>query len=296
MKLKLGTYNYTFDIEKLFGIRSIRGKGLNTVGKNRPERVMKSKRHGKKEKQVKRLHIYMTVILVAVAISVAAAVVLACWQMFAPPETPESSNGSSAVSSEEPEESLPVYEDDVNLLLVNSKNKMPDNWDYQLTEYEGVELDKRILPALQKMLEDAEKDGISLRLSSGYVSAEKQDKEYNALIEKYRKEGYTQVRAEDKAQNTLGKGGYSESQTGLSVVFSAEDGESLQKTDAYQWLLDHCVEYGFIQRFPENKTDETGRAFSPGCFRYVGQNHAVNMRRLSMCLEEYVSYLDSQSG
>ncbi len=266
------------------------------MGKNRKERVMKSKRHGRKEKQVKRLHIYMTIILVAVAISVAAAVALACWQMFAPPETPESSQGVSVISADEPEESLPVYEDDVNLLLVNSKNKMPDDWKYQLTEYEGVELDERILPALQKMMDDAEKEGVSLHLSSGYVSAEKQDEEYTALIEKYRKEGYTQVRAEDKAQNTLGKGGYSESQTGLSVVFSAEDGESLQKTDAYQWLLDHCVEYGFIQRFPENKTDETGRAFSPGCFRYVGQNHAVNMRRLSMCLEEYVSYLDSQSG
>ncbi len=237
----------------------------------------------------------MAVILVTVAVSVAAAAVLACLQMFAPPE-PETGEESSAVSSKAPEDSLPAYGDDVNLLLVNSKNKIPDGWKYQLTEYEGVEVDERILPALEKLMEAAQEAGIPLRLSSGYVSAEKQNEEYEKRIEEYLKEGYTQVRAEDKAQNSLGMGGYSESQTGLSVVFASGEGENLKDTPAYQWLLDHSVEYGFVQRFPENKTDETGRDFSPGCFRYVGQEHALNMRRLSMCLEEYISYIDSQQG
>lgn len=271
------------------------GKGLKIVGKDRPERIIKSKRHGKKEKQVKRLRIYMTVILVTVGVSVAAAGVLACLQIFAPPQQ-EEAESSSAVSSEEPEDSLPVYEDDVNLLLVNSKHKIPDSWEHQLTEYEGIEVDKRILPALQKLMEDAQKAGISLQLVSGYVSPEEQNEEYEKRIEEYRKDGYTQVRAEDKAQNSLGMGGYSESQTGLSVVFASEEGKDLKDTLAYQWLLDHSVEYGFVQRFPENKTDETGRDFSPGCYRYVGQEHALNMRRLSMCLEEYISYIDTQQG
>ena len=140
-------------------------------------------------------------------------------------------------------------------------------------------------------MKDAQKAGISLQLVSGYVSPEEQNEEYEKRIEEYRKDGYTQVRAEDKAQNSLGMGGYSESQTGLSVVFASEEGKDLKDTLAYQWLLDHSVEYGFVQRFPENKTDETGRDFSPGCYRYVGQEHALNMRRLSMCLEEYLSLI-----
>ncbi len=74
---------------------------MKIVGKGRPERIIKSKRHGKKEKQVKRLHIYMTVILVTVGISVSAAAVLVCLQIFAPPRQ-EETESSSAISSEEP--------------------------------------------------------------------------------------------------------------------------------------------------------------------------------------------------
>lgn len=272
-------------------------KGLLPMGNGRSEHVVKSKRRGKKEKQVKRLKIYMTVILTAVCISIGAAAVLIGLQIFTGPEASESKESSESASPSSETVSVPYYEEDINLILVNSRNLLPETWKPRLAEYEGVQIEERILPALKKMLGDMEAAEIQITLTSGYVSFEEQNKRYDAMVQRLKKEeGYTQVRAEDKAQNTIGKGGYSESQTGLSVTFSAKDTDNFESSAANQWLLDHSVEYGFIQRYPKNKTSETGREYAPNCYRYVGVENALNMRRLSMCFEEYIAYIESQRG
>lgn len=264
--------------------------------RERPEKVVKTKRQGKKEKQVKRLRIYMAVVAIIVCISVAAAAVIACVQIFLPSEDP-SSNLSSVVSQEEEmSRELPEYEDSLNLLLVNSSQKIPEDWEVQLQKVEEIYVDQRILPALEALLKKAVEDGIVLQLSGGYVSSEEQDLLYEELVQQLLEEGYTQVRAEDKAQTSLGKGGFSENQTGLSVSFSVDGEESFRATDAYQWLMDHAANYGFTLRFPEGKEEETGRDASASCFRYVGTEHAKNMKRLSMCLEEYEEYIANQQG
>ena len=60
---------------------------------------------------------------------------------------------------------------------------------------------------------------------------------------------------------------------------------------AGQWLQENCYKFGFILRFPEDKTDVTGITFEPWHFRYVGRYHATRMHELNMCLEEYLDYL-----
>ena len=67
--------------------------------------------------------------------------------------------------------------------------------------------------------------------------------------------------------------------------------EDFQHDEAYLWLQEHAEEYGFVLRYPEGKSDITKIIYEPWHFRYVGPEHAKEMNRLGMCLEEYVEYL-----
>ena len=60
----------------------------------------------------------------------------------------------------------------------------------------------------------------------------------------------------------------------------------------YEWILKHCAEYGFIQRYPENKSDITHVEGRPWVFRYVGSPHAWYMYKNGLCLEEYTDLLE----
>ena len=58
-----------------------------------------------------------------------------------------------------------------------------------------------------------------------------------------------------------------------------------------KWLIKNSVDFGFILRAPKGKEEKTNIDFDSTLFRYVGTNNAKKMRMLSMCLEEYRSYV-----
>lgn len=60
-----------------------------------------------------------------------------------------------------------------------------------------------------------------------------------------------------------------------------------------EWMMQHAWEYGFIVRYPSDKTDITGIAYAPHHFRYVGKVHAAIMYQNNYCLEEYLQMLQS---
>ena len=191
-----------------------------------------------------------------------------------------------------------MYDNTFNLVVVNLDTPLPDDFTVQLEEYEGFSFEERIVEALSKMVEDARADGIALEIAGGYISKEEQDAQYQAAVQQLmEQEGYSRVRAEDQAEKTVGRGGYNERQTGMLVDFSSS-GEDVpfEQSQAYQWLMRNCVNYGFVLRYPENKTSATGTAYTPSCFRYVGTENAVKMREYSMCLEEYAQYIRQQSA
>ena len=86
--------------------------------------------------------------------------------------------------------------------------------------------------------------------------------------------------------------GTSEHQTGLSadVVDQYYESLSVDRVDAsfMQWLREHCAEYGFILRYPEEKADVTGRN-EPWHVRYVGPEAAQFMMENGLCMEEFVA-------
>jgi D-alanyl-D-alanine carboxypeptidase len=87
--------------------------------------------------------------------------------------------------------------------------------------------------------------------------------------------------------------GHSEHQTGLVMDIGAESGEcSLDQcfgdTDEGIWLRDNAYRFGFILRYPADKTPITGYEYEPWHFRYVGLDLATEMHDTGFTtLEEF---------
>ena len=60
-------------------------------------------------------------------------------------------------------------------------------------------------------------------------------------------------------------------------------------TEEQKWLMEHCSEYGFVLRFPQDKSNITGIIYEPWHYRYVGVDAAKEMTEKGLTLEEYVS-------
>jgi D-alanyl-D-alanine carboxypeptidase len=46
--------------------------------------------------------------------------------------------------------------------------------------------------------------------------------------------------------------------------------------------------YGFVLRYPEDKTEITGMIYQPWHWRYVGIEVATEMKEQNLCLEEFL--------
>ena len=63
--------------------------------------------------------------------------------------------------------------------------------------------------------------------------------------------------------------GTSEHETGLAVDLNQVSAD-FQYTEAYRWLSENAEDYGFRQRYPEDKQEVTG-IITERHYRYVGQ-------------------------
>ncbi len=242
--------------------------------------------------QMRRLRLWVALAALLAAAAVAAAG-FCFWVQFAAPFR-QAAERDAAGASSSPSKALPVYDDSFNLVLVNSENRLPEDFEVRLATVDGVEVEERIAVYLELLLADAAADGIDLRVDSGYVSVEEQTARYESAVQSLMEGGLSRMKAEDEAARTVGAGGYSEFQTGMAVIFATGESGSFASTAAYRWLVSNCIQYGFILRYPENKTAYTQMEFSPAHFRFVGVKHATRMRELELCLEEYTRYLSSQ--
>ncbi len=96
--------------------------------------------------------------------------------------------------------------------------------------------------------------------------------------------------------------GCNEHQTGLCFDISAEywmsanynifDNSAVLETETYQWMLEHCADYGFILRYPEGKEEYYGTPCTAGHFRYVGEEAAKYITENNLCLEEFLLLYD----
>lgn len=173
------------------------------------------------------------------------------------------------------------------LVLVNYEHKLPEDYKIDLASVDGIEMDALTARAYRKMRDAAAKDGISLWVSSGYRSDERQGELFDQEVEAFEKTASTLEEAEAFAERSVARPGYSEHCTGLAVDLNGVL-DSFDQTDAFRWLDEHAQEYGFILRYPEEKQEITKIKYEPWHYRYVGTENAEIMKETNLCLEEYL--------
>ena len=179
-----------------------------------------------------------------------------------------------------------------NLILVNRDSYIPDDYQVELTELSnGKKVDSRIYPELQEMFNDARAQGYGLFVREGYRTQEEQQQLMNEKIEAYENEGKSKSEAKKLAEQWVAIPGTSEHQLGIAVDINADTTKS-SSDDVYKWLEENAHTYGFIKRYPSNKTDITGVINEPWHYRYVGKEVASEIYSQGICLEEYIDTLD----
>lgn len=183
------------------------------------------------------------------------------------------------------------------LLLVNPWTPLPE--DFVPGELVPVQndqaVDARAYPDLQDMLGDMSQAGLSPLICSSYRSQERQQELYDNKVQRVMAEGVSREAAQAEAARWVARPGTSEHQTGLAVDIVSLSNQMLDETQEstpeFQWLAENAWKYGFILRYPNDKSEKTGIAYEPWHFRFVGKEAAEEMHDLGLCLEEYLESL-----
>ena len=156
------------------------------------------------------------------------------------------------------------------IMIVNKTYSLPKDYAPQLEEH--------VLTAFKDMQNAASKDGINLYIQSGFRSYQDQEYLYNK---------YVTERGTKAADEVSARPGHSEHQSGLTMDVNSTE-FSFADTPEGKWLAEHCMEYGFIIRFPKGKEEITGFDYEPWHIRYVGVEIAKDITEKGLCLEEYL--------
>lgn len=94
---------------------------------------------------------------------------------------------------------------------------------------------------------------------------------------------------------------HSEHQTGLAIDVGlySEHIDFIRPNFPYKGICQNfrkkAYQYGFIERYQEDKEIITQIASEPWHFRYVGIPHSMIMLEKHLCLEEYIEYIKQYS-
>lgn len=179
------------------------------------------------------------------------------------------------------------------LVLVNKDHALPE--DYYLerrTICQGrLEAADVLYDDLVEMLADAKKEGHQFYIASAYRSAVHQQQLLDNDIKKWMKTGKSYISALEETHRQVMPAGYSEHETGLALDFLSSENSNLDVTQEIcpgnQWLRAHCMEYGFILRYPKGKEEITGIDYEPWHLRYVGREAARYLAKNHLTLEEF---------
>ena len=181
-----------------------------------------------------------------------------------------------------------------SLVLINDVHPLDTEYRPELGEIvEGKFVDERILNDLSEMLEDAVGEGLDMYICSAYRDYEEQREVFNTTMVDWINQGKSPLEAYEETKKSVAVPGTSEHASGLALdIASAQYGELDEKqaeTEEAKWLAENCWKYGFILRYPPEKSAVTGIVFEPWHYRYVGKEAAKEIKEKDMTLEEYLS-------
>ncbi len=184
------------------------------------------------------------------------------------------------------------------LILVNKQIALPSNYKPQdlvtpnIAFVDSATGDRRMLrqeaaTGIEGLMAAAKSAGIDLKGTSAFRSYDYQVQLFNAYVARDGKE---------QAMKYSAPPGHSEHQTGLAIdVSSASVGyqltQGLEQTKEGKWLADNAHKYGFIVRYQRAFEDETGYMYEPWHLRYIGVEHATNVKQMNVPFEQYLQQL-----
>ncbi len=179
------------------------------------------------------------------------------------------------------------------LSLVNPWNSINADYVPQLDYLsDGTAVDYRCIESLRALLTACREAGNAPYICSAYRSFDTQTQLFENKIARVMAEGYSRAEAEDIAAREVARPGTSEHQLGLAVdiidsSYTALD-EGQAATPTQLWLMENSWRYGFILRYPADKSDITGIIYEPWHYRYVGEEAAEEIYESGLCFEEWL--------
>jgi len=178
------------------------------------------------------------------------------------------------------------------LLITNKYYQLDNNYAYgelvtMSTRYSnrsGQKLNSEAYEAFKTMVEKGEEDGVYIRNLSAYRSYSTQNYLYN---------NYKSEHGLEWADKWSARPGHSEHQTGLALDVTVKGRSSFDNFDdtkEFNWLQENAYLYGFILRYPKDKTYITGYGYEPWHYRYVGTDVAKYIYENKITYEEYYAY------
>ena len=180
-----------------------------------------------------------------------------------------------------------ITEPNILLVLVNKNFKLPENYipdDLEKIDVkysnEDKYLRKEAKDAFEQLSKDAKNEGHQIVAVSAY-------RPYSYQLKLY--DEYVATMGFDYAEKCSARPGHSEHQTGLAVdvMGSNLDYNEFENSKEFNWMLNNAHKYGFILRYPKNKTNITGFKYEPWHYRYVGKTVAKIIYEEDITLEEY---------
>lgn len=160
--------------------------------------------------------------------------------------------------------------------------------------------------AAEALIREMRALGYDISITSAYRSYDYQTTLYNRYFEQ-EKAAHPDWSDEQIKKQVLTYSAYpgtSEHQTGLCVDLITSEMSGLwnygsetpnnpydkgfAETDEFEWLKDNAHKFGFILRYPENKTDITGYSYESWHYRFVGIDAATDIYMQGITLEEYL--------
>lgn len=177
-----------------------------------------------------------------------------------------------------------------DLILVNKYNHLDK--DYEPDDlvniplqyaYDDNKVREHVYEAFKDMWYAASKEDLTLIVTSSYRSYKEQEQIHKS---------YANQKGQEWADSVSARPGYSEHQTGLTldIVTYNSTMDNFENTDEFKWLQKNSYKYGFILRYPKDKTYITGYDYESWHYRYVGKKVAKEIHDLDITYDEYYAY------
>lgn len=144
------------------------------------------------------------------------------------------------------------------------------------------EVRKDVAAAWEEFCKAASEQGLELRAVGAYRTYDYQKNLFNY---------YYNLKGKEYAEQFYAKPGQSEHNSGLAIDITFNDHVyyTIEDKEGYDWIIENMHKFGFILRYPEDKTDITLYGYESWHLRYVGEEVAKIIYENNLTLEEYLA-------